>query len=62
MQLLKLRSEDDPNLQVYLRETTNFTSPRGQEEMIEMFSHCILREVISDIQKNGCFAVIVDRT
>ncbi|KAI6661467.1 Zinc finger MYM-type protein 1-like [Oopsacas minuta] len=61
-QLLKLRSEDDPDLGMYLKRTTNFISPRGQEEMMEMFSHCIVREVVSDIQKHGCFAIIVDGT
>ena len=61
-QLMKLRSEDDPDLEVYLKRTADFISPRGQEEMMEMFSHCILREVVSDIQRNGCFAIIVDGT
>ena len=62
LQLLKLRSEDDADLQVYLRNTTNFTSPRAQDEMMEMFSHYILRELVSDIQKNTYFAVIADGT
>ncbi|KAI6647075.1 Zinc finger MYM-type protein 1-like [Oopsacas minuta] len=47
---------------MYLKRTTNFISPRGQEEMMEIFSHCIVREVVSDIQKHGCFAIIVDGT
>ncbi|KAI6650074.1 Zinc finger MYM-type protein 1-like [Oopsacas minuta] len=61
-QLLKLRLEDDPDLGVYLKRTVNCISPRGQEEMMEMFSHCIVREVVSDIQKHGCFTIIVDGT
>ena len=30
--------------------------------MMEMFGHCILREVVSDIQKNRCFVIIVEGT
>ena len=30
--------------------------------MMEMFSHRILRKVVSDTQKNRCFAIIVDGT
>ena len=54
---MKLRSEDDPDLEVYLKR-----SLRGQKEMTEMLSHCILREVVNDIQNNRCFAIIVDGT
>ena len=51
-QLLKLRMEDVPDLEMYLRNTTNFTSPSAQMEMAEMFSHQILRMIISEIQQN----------
>ena len=45
-QLLKLRMEDVPDLEMYLRITTNFTSPSAQKEMAEMFSHQVLRTII----------------
>ena len=45
-----------------MRNTTNFTSPRAQNEMMELFSHHILREIISDIQENQFFGVIADGT
>ncbi|XP_028416128.1 zinc finger MYM-type protein 1-like [Dendronephthya gigantea] len=61
-QLLKLRTEDVPDLQMYLRNTTNFTSPCAQNEMIEMFSHQILRKIVSDIQQNEFYAVTADGT
>ncbi len=61
-QLLKLRTEDVPDLQMYLKNTTNFTSPCAQNEMIEMFSHHILRKIVSDIQLNEFYAVTVDGT
>ena len=39
-QLLKLgRMEDVPDLEMYLRNTTNFTFLSAQTEMAEMFSH-----------------------
>ena len=62
LQLLKLRTEDVPDLQMYLRNTTNFTSPGAQNEMIEMFSHQILRNIVSDIQQNEFYAVTADGT
>ena len=61
-QLLKLRMEDDPDLEMYLRNTTNFTSPSAQMEMAEMFSHQILRTIISEIQQNEFYAVTADGT
>ncbi|XP_028397239.1 zinc finger MYM-type protein 1-like [Dendronephthya gigantea] len=62
LQLLKLRTEDDPNLEIYLKRTTNFTSFAGQNEMIRLFSHNILQDIIREIQRNEFFAVIVDGT
>ena len=54
--------EDVPDLEMYLRNTTNFTSPSAQMEMAEMFSHQILRMIISEIQQNEFYAVIADGT
>ena len=62
LQLLKLRREDVPDLEMYLKNTTNFTSPCAQNEMVEMFSHQILARIVSDVQKNEFFAVIADGT
>ena len=62
LQLLKLKTEDVPDLQMYLRNTINFTSPGAQNEMIEMFSHQILRKIVSDIQQNEFYAVTADGT
>ena len=61
-QLLKLRMEDVLDLEMYLRNTTNFTSPSAQIEMAEMFSHQILRTIISEIQQNKFYAVTADGT
>ncbi len=61
-QLLKLRTEDDLNLKIYLKRTTNFASFAGQIEMIGFFGDNIFRNIIKEIQTNECFVVIVDRT
>ena len=51
-----------PDLEMYLRNTTNFTSPSAQMEMAEVFSHQILRTIISEIQQNEFYAVTADGT
>ena len=62
LQLFKLRAEDVPDLNAYLNLTTNFTSPAAQNEMMQMFSHCILRDIIREVQMNGFFALSTDGT
>jgi hypothetical protein len=59
-QLLKLQAEYDSDLRQYLSRDTNFISPQGQEEIMQLFSHSILRQIVKDI--DGPFGVIVDGT
>ena len=61
-QLLKRRREDIPDLEMCWRNTTNFTSPSAQTEIAEMFSHQILRTIISEIQQNEFYAATADGT
>ncbi|XP_071817210.1 zinc finger MYM-type protein 1-like [Apostichopus japonicus] len=61
-QLLKLRSEDDPHLGPYLSRDTNFTSHQAQEEIMQMLSHSIIRDIVKDIRGHVVFAVMVDGT
>ena len=61
-QLMKLLQHDDDSLSRYLRRTTNFTSPRAQDEIIELFSRAVVTKVANDVQKDGFFAVMVDGT
>ena len=49
-------------MEMYSKNTTNFTSPCAQNEMVEMFSHQILAKIVSDVQKNEFYAVIADGT
>lgn len=61
-QLLKLRSEDCQLLSSYLKRKTSFTSPEAQSEMIDAFSHEIVRKIATEVKRNGPFAVMVDGT
>ena len=62
LHLLKLRSEDCPVLSSYLKRTTSYTSPEAQSEMIDAFSHEIIRKIAAEVKRNGPFAVMVDGT
>jgi hypothetical protein len=59
--LLKLRSGDIPALKTWMQRKTDLTSPDVQNEILQMFSHEILRNIRNSIQTNT-FAIIVDGT
>ncbi|XP_072016938.1 zinc finger MYM-type protein 1-like [Amphiura filiformis] len=61
-QLLRLRAEDDPDLTSYTARATNYTSPQGQNEMLQDFSNAAMRHVADVIRKNKFYAVMVDGT
>ena len=49
------------DLEVWLTKTTNYTNKDIQNEMLEIMSHQILRDISQDINTNSVkFAVIVD--
>ena len=61
--LLELRMQDVNDLQVWLSKTTSYTSVMIQNEMLEIVSHQILRDICNDINNISVkFAVIVDGT
>lgn len=62
IELLKLRADDDPDLSEYLQRKTNYTSPQVQNEIMESFSHEILRKLIEEMKKDKIYAVMVDGT
>ena len=58
-----MRTEDVNDLEVWLTKTTNYTNKDIQNEMLEIMSHQILRDISQDINTNSVkFAVIVDWT
>lgn len=59
--LLKLRSGDIPALKTWMQRKTDLTSPDLQNEMLQTFSHEILRNIRNSVQAKT-FAVIVDGT
>ncbi len=63
IQLLKMRSEDNPTLANWLKKNSNtFTSPENQNEMLQIMSHHILRNVLHDIHSLPFLTIMVDET
>ena len=58
-QLLQLRSEDDAQLSIWLREKKYF-SPEIVNEQIELMANSVLRSILSEIHSTGWFAIIAD--
>lgn len=61
-QLLRCFARREANLQQYMKRKTNFLSPNIQNEIIQLFSHNIVRKLASDVRKSGPFSVMVDGT
>lgn len=62
IQLLKLRAEDVPLLETWLRKSQDrFTSPMIQNELLQIMAMSVLRTVVGRIA-NRHFAIMVDET
>ncbi len=58
-----MRSEDNPTLANWLKKNSNtFTSPENQNEMLQIMSHHILRNVLHDIHSSPFLTIMVDET
>jgi hypothetical protein len=62
MQLLQLRCDDSPALKIWLDKKTNMTSWLIQNEILEMLSHSIVRNIMLKVNDAKQFAIIVDGT
>ena len=72
VQLLELRAADSPELQRWLKRKESFTSHDVQNEILELLSHEVIRDITTDVVGNRTeenseadlkfFAVIVDGT
>lgn len=62
VQLLKLRSSDDPRIQTWMKRTKDFTSPELQNEFLKVMSNDILRKQIKQIQQAQFFTIMADET
>ncbi|XP_077868257.1 zinc finger MYM-type protein 1-like [Saccoglossus kowalevskii] len=65
--LLNLRAEDDDNLKSWLKQKISHTSPEQQNEMLQLMSHKVLRELCTEINKSSAtnkstFGIIIDGT
>ena len=62
-QLLKLRSEENPEISEWLsRRTEKYTSPMIQNEMLEVLALGVLREISENIQNAKFFTIMADET
>ena len=62
-QLLKLRSENDKTFAKWLTKKTNkFTSPKIQNEMIEIMALQILRNIARNIQSAEIYSILADES
>ena len=62
-QLLELQSKDDPVLSNWLNRTTSFISPESQNEMLQLLSNAIVRQIVDCVAKESKqFSIIVDGT
>jgi hypothetical protein len=63
VKLLELRADDSIDLQQWFKKKTAFTSPEIQNEILEIFSHSILRRLCKDINVHSTqFGIVVDGT
>ena len=61
-QMLLVRSEDSQDLAKFLQTKNDMTSGVRQNEIIEMFSHTIVRDICTKVRQAGAIAIIVDGT
>ena len=65
LNLLRLRAGDctECNMKAWLDRVTNFTSPVAQNEILELLSNAVIRNVVSQIKQESLyFGIIVDGT
>lgn len=62
MQLLSVRSEDSVDLKKFLLTKNDMTSGVRQNEILDMFSHTIVRKICSKVRIASAFAIMVDGT
>jgi len=60
MELLKLRSEDVHEMQLWLARKRRFLSHESQNEMLNLMSQQVLRSLLSEVKNHDFFALICD--
>ncbi|XP_011408542.1 PREDICTED: uncharacterized protein LOC105315551, partial [Amphimedon queenslandica] len=61
-QLLKIKAEDDTNLNCLKRKENVYTSPEIQNEMIKVMAQQVLRDITEDLQTSRFLTVMADET
>jgi hypothetical protein len=65
IQLLNLVADNtlQCNFRSYLDRTTNYTSPESQNEILQLLSNAVIREIVNTIKNESThFAIVVDGT
>ena len=59
-ELLNLRAEDVPNLKEWLNQKKRFTSSTIQNEILELLSSSIIKEIVQEVNESKHFGIIMD--
>jgi len=59
---LALRSQDIPQLKRFLRRKKSYLSHDIQNELLQLMSHNVLRQLLDEVQKSPFYSLIVDET
>ncbi len=61
IQLFKLRSKDDPSLETWVdRKGSHYLSPSSQNELLQLISLAIQRDIMSNIHVSNYFTIMAD--
>lgn len=60
--LLEMRSDDVDELREFLRRPKPFVSSDVQNEILQLLSHDVLRNIVKNINKSPYFSIIADQT
>jgi hypothetical protein len=61
VKLMELRAEDNTIIQQWMKKTKTFLSPEIQNEILELFSHSIVRYICKSINLHSThFGLVVD--
>ena len=50
----RAKSEDDPELRIWLSSRVDYTSPKVQNEILSLLSHSVVREILDNIRSLFC--------
>ena len=62
LELVELRCHDNEQLRYFMRRSVTYTSPKIQNEIINIIGAQIQEQIVSEIKASGPYGIIVDET